>query len=420
MSTNKFKPGDVEIKTLVISTHSGVSVSLMDLYVELSVFEDILSPYMTAYITLIDGVGLLKSGPLLGGELVLIEFSTPTRKSAKYSFFVKSIEDVDSVAPMNTSYSYTLNCISEEAFINNTKVISKTYTGTISEIIANILKKDLGSKKDFFYDTTKGIQDYIINYEKPFEAISKASKRGVSLQDKSSSYMFFENRSGFNYMTLETIADLKKDSIGDKVFINSPMSGAKESNNPEEFRQLIGMTVSDTPSLVDDIDDGVFNSEVKTFDLLTKTVKSTKFNIAEKVKDFKGFGSAGSESIRLPDKVVKKYANQTSKIYFRVSDSSSKETYIDDMLSNKLAYTMLALKSPMLLNAHGDSNLEVGDIINVKYAKSTGLDGDTKKEERYTSGNQMIIRLRHFIRKTGSGPKYVTSMETVGFFGGKK
>jgi len=147
MSTNKFKPGDVEIKTLVISTHSGVSVSLMDLYVELSVFEDILSPYMTAYITLIDGVGLLKSGPLLGGELVLIEFSTPTRKSAKYSFFVKSIEDVDSVAPMNTSYSYTLNCISEEAFINNTKVISKTYTGTISEIIANILKKDLGSKK---------------------------------------------------------------------------------------------------------------------------------------------------------------------------------------------------------------------------------------------------------------------------------
>lgn len=420
MSTDKFKPGDVKIKTLAISTHTGVIVSLMDMYVELSVFEDMLSPYMTASISIVDGVGILKSAPLLGGEAVIIEFETPTRKSAKYTFFVKSIDDVDMVAPMYTSYSYTLQCISEEAFVNNTKVVSKTYTGTISDMIANILKKDLGSKKDFYYDETKGIQDFVVNYEKPFTAIRKLSKRAVSLQEKSSSFMFYEARDGFYFMTLESIAKLKKDSIGDKVFVNVPMSGAKDVNNPEEFRHLLGMAVSDTPSLVEDIDSGVMNSQIKTFDLLSKSMRTTKFNITDKVKDFTGFNTKGSEAIRLPEKIINKYGSDTSKIYYRVSDGGSKETYIDDMLASKAAYTMLALKSPNLINAHGDSTLSVGDLITVKYAKASGIDGDTKKEERYTSGNHLVIRLRHLIRKTGSGPKFVTAMETVTFFGGSK
>lgn len=420
MATEKFKPGDVNVKTLAISTHAGVSVSLLDMYVEVSVFEDMLSPYMTASISVVDGVGILKDAPLLGGEVVIIEFETPTRKPAKYTFFVKSIDNVDMVPPMFTSYSYTLNCISEEAFVNNTKVVSKTYTGTVSDMIANILKKDLGSKKDFFYDETKGVQDYVINYEKPFTAIRKLSKRAVSLQEKSSSFMFYEAKDGFYLMTLESIAQLKKDSIGDKVFINIPVSGSKESNNPEEFRNLIGIAVSDTPSLVEDIDSGVMNSQIKTFDLLSKSLKTTKFDIKEKVGDFKGFNSKGSEAIRLPDKVINKYGTETSKIYYRVSDGGAKETYIDDMLASKAAYTMLALKSPNLLNAHGDSTLTVGDLISVKYAKASGIDGDTKKEERYTSGNHLVIRLRHMIRKTGSGAKFVTAMETVTFFGGTK
>ena len=420
MATTKFKPGDVEIKSLVMSTHTGTNVSLLDLYYEFSVFEDMLSPFMTASISIIDGVGLLKNAPLLGGEVVIIEFSTPTRKSAKYTFFVKSIDDVDSVAPMHTSYSYTLNCISEEAFVDNTKIISKTYTGTVNDIIGTILKKDLGSKKNFYFDKTKGVQDFVINYEKPFRAIRKLSKRGVSMQEKSSSYMFFEARDGFYYMPLETLADLKKDDIGDKIFLNVPMSGAKESNNPDEFRQLIGMAVGDTPSLVDDIDQGVMHSKIKTFDLLKKSMKVTDFNISDKVGDFKGFSSKSKESIRLPDKIVKKYGSETSKVYFRVNDGTSKENYIDDMLSSKVAYTMLALKSPNLINAHGDSTLGVGDLINVKYAKSSGIDGEASKEERYTSGNHLVIRLRHLVRKTGSGPKFVTAMETVSFYGGQK
>lgn len=420
MSTEKFKPGEVTIKSLAISTHNGPNISLMDMYTEISVFEDILSPFLTATISIVDGNGILKDAPLLGGEVVVIEFETPSRPAAKYTFFVKSIDDVDMVAPMYTSYSYTLNCISEEAFINNTKTISKTYTGTVSDMIANILKKDLGSKKKFTYDETKGIQDFVINYEKPFTAIKMLSKRAVSLKEHSSSFMFYEAKDGFYFMTLESIANLKKDSIGDKIFLNVPMSGAKESNNPDEFRQLIGMAVSDTPSLADDIDSGIMNSQTKTFDLLTKNVKTTKFNLSESVKDFTGFGSQGKESVRLPEKVVKKYGSDTSKVYFRVSDSSSRETFIDDMLAKKAAYTLLALKSPNLINAHGDSSLGVGDMITVKYAKASGLDGDTKKEERYTSGNHLVIRLRHLIRKTGSGAKHVTAMETVTFFGGAK
>jgi len=419
MATDKFKPGDVDIKNLVISTHTGVSISLTDMYIEFSVFEDMLSPFLTATIQVVDSVGILKNAPLLGGELVIVEFATPTRKSAKYTFYVKSIDNVDVVAPMNVSYSYTLNCVSEEAFIDNTKIIAKTYTGTVNDIIANVLKKDLGSKKNFYYDTTRGVQDFVINYEKPFTAIRRLSKRGVSLQERSSSFMFFEGRDGFYYMTLESLADLKKDNIGDKTFLNVPMSGSKESNNPEEFRSLIGMVVGDTPSLSDDIESGVMNSQTKTFDMLTKTLKTTKFNIAEKVKDYKCFSSKKNESIRLPDKIVKKYGAESSKVSFRVNDGSSKENYLDDMLAGKLAYTMLALKSPNLINAHGDSTLGVGDLITVKYAKSSAVDGDSKKEERYTSGNQMVIRLRHMVRKTGSGPKFVTAMETISFFGGE-
>ena len=417
--TDKFKPGDVTIKALTIITHAGTVISLEDMYTEFSVFEDVFSPFVTASIAVIDGNNILKDGPLLGGEVVNVEFETPSRNIAKYKFIVKSIDNVDPVPPMNTSYSYTLNCISEEAFINNTKLISKTYTGSMSDIVANVLKKDLETKKPLFFDTTKGVQDFIINYERPFDAIRKASKRAVSLQDKSSSYFFFENKEGFHFMTLETLADTNKSKIGDKIFINVPVSSAKEANNPDEYRQLLGMAVSDTPNLVDDIESGVFNSKTITFDLITKTTKTTSFNLSEQISEFKGF-SDKKENIRIPKNVVKKYSGGSAKVYYRVADSSNKDTYIDEMLAKKVAYTMLLLKSPMLLNSHGDSSLKVGDVVTVKYPKTSGINGDTAKEEKNTSGNHLVIRLRHAIRKTAGGAKYVNAMETVSFFGGNK
>lgn len=414
--TCKFNPGDVEITELTLYAKNG-RFHLHDTFVEISIFEDMFRPFITANITLNDSVGLLKAAPILGGERIVVEFNTPDRSGVKYELFVNSIDDTHQVKPLNAGYVYTLSCASEELHMNASKRVSKVYTGEISNIVSTLVKEDLGSKKNLFYDKTMGTIDYSLHDVSPVGYVQRLSKMAVSLKDQSSTYVFFENHDGFHFETLETFAELGAGKIGDKTFVSVPHAASKEVGSPEEFRHIINLMVGDVPSLSEDISSGMLNSETTTFDMITKRTDVSKFNIVEKITGFKTLDESTTSLIRTPKSIVEKYGNTPTTSYYRIKDSSSREDFVDSMLSNKLSYAMLTLQAPIILNVHGDSELRVSDVIGVRYPKASGNPAEMSEEERFTSGNHLVVRLRHYIIKDGDNPKYLCAMEAVTFYG---
>lgn len=414
--SSKFKPGDVNLKKLLVIPHSGNPIDFTEAFVSIAIYEDIFNPFISANIDISDGIGALKSAPLVGGEVVMIEFATPERDKVKYTLIVEAIENVMLVPPLNNMYSYTLACISEEALVNKGKTISKAYSGTVDEIVNKILVEDLKTKKKIVVDKTKGPQDYVVNFLRPLEAVERLAKRSVSLNNESSSYVFFETRDGFHFTTIEALSDEGKNNVGDKIFINSNSSGTKENGRPEEFRDIITLIPGDTPNAFKDIAEGVLKSEVQSFDIIKKTVGRTVFDLKENADKFKKFENGKEESLRIPEKVVERYGKETSRVYFTITDSSGKDTNINEMLPKKMAYSMLTLQGQTLLNVHGDSSLKAGDMINIKYPAAQGVTQDAAKAEKLVTGNHLVLRLCHHIINDASGPRYINAIEATKAF----
>jgi hypothetical protein len=60
---------------------------------------------------------------------------------------------------------------------------------------------------------------------------------------------------------------------------------------------------------------------------------------------------------------------------------------------------------------HGDTGLKVGDLVSLLLPSPTGTT-DRKKDDQLSSGNYLIIRLRHIIT-TGTKPKHQIAFDCV-------
>ena len=69
-------PGSVNIKEVTLFK-AGQEYPLKDFIVELSVFEDMFSNTMSATMILSDGLNLVGSLPITGGEIINISYTVP-------------------------------------------------------------------------------------------------------------------------------------------------------------------------------------------------------------------------------------------------------------------------------------------------------------------------------------------------------
>ena len=142
MSEEIFKnPGDVIIQQLILySPTQNKFISLNDYLVELNIYESIYSQVMTGSITLTDSKNLIRDFPLIGEEILFVDFRTPTFDAdSNFSklFRVYSITDL-TYAKDGSTKVYQLNFSSVEAFKCIHNPIYRSFEGKPEEIIAQI------------------------------------------------------------------------------------------------------------------------------------------------------------------------------------------------------------------------------------------------------------------------------------------
>lgn len=408
-----FEPGDVNIKRLeIVNKNLNASMSPMDQVQGFDIFEDITKPTLYAAIYFTDSIGLLENFPIIGEEQIFIEFETPGM-STTTTYKFRSFEVADVVRGMNgKTTTFTLRCVSEEHLYNGGTLVTQSYQDITSNIVPDVLKRYLKSKKEIIVDETKGIQTLAVPRLNPLQFIDMCRQRAVSKEMPLSLYFFFENQKGFNFKTLEGLVKEGKKNIGTRVFnAQENTTGSKDSTvkswrTIQNFQNIVNMDSSLKAA------DGAFKAVSKTFDIASKKFESVDFDLKKVFNKLEKF----DKDSQMPntDDFIKEFGSGTPKNFISSKNTLMPDTLVDTTLALRGSILTLINSNVTRVLIHGDSGLKVGDMITLELPTASGLTGKRADDKKFT-GNYLVTRLRHMITpSTKSKHQIVLDCITIG------
>ena len=401
MAGNSYQPGDFILNNFSLS---GLKVNAG--FISASVYESIFMPCIVAEINVRDTDDALFGGlNLSGGEEIQFAFSAPGGDTASYKLLVNKPENME---PSQSMKSRTIQLIasSEEAFYASGGVdakgyIQKSYNGRlISYNVQDVLKSYLKTKKKITVEETKGPQNIIANNEKAWVFIDRIRRRAVSANDKSSSYVFFENKDGFNFITIEK---LFRGSVV-KSFIQDNTVGTDITKLNDNI--IIGYELPYLFNAMDRIDRGTMSSRYTYFNFETN-------EYTQKVVSNPDMGnmSGGSKSWN-STAFLNKFGKTPGRTSNMPYDNRLPITGIPQYTPNQLAYSGNLMQNIIKLRVIGDAKIKAGDMINAKIIQQNSLTSPNTQDTDI-SGNMLIASIRHLMNPEGMKPQYTCILDCL-------
>ena len=273
--------GDVSIRKLEIVSSANYKVDMSNQLIGIEIYEDIFSPFTTMSITVRESLDFINALPLRGEEIINFEISTPTfhdeKTFFKSKFYVYKISDRLMLNDRNIAY--TMNCISYEALYDLNIKQSKSYQGNISNIAKTIIGIDgLNTTKSTNIEATKNSIKYTSNFWSPIKNLNYLANFAQN-NSGSASYLFFENRLGFNFVSLEALYSdtpyqkFIKDNYVRDNFVNTSLK-----NIERDYQRILDFKVRVPFDSMKFTNSGIYSSRLHSYDLVKKKYISKDYN----------------------------------------------------------------------------------------------------------------------------------------------
>lgn len=408
---------DYSIDTLTFLLASGQKFDLRKLLIELCYYEDLYSFSVSGYLTVQDAQGFVELLQFSGNQFLELEFGKikGAPNNIKQTLRVYKIENRKPSGNMNTE-SYKLYFCSEELILSEQTKISKSVAGNkISDVVRGILTDFNGglfvdSQKIYRIEETMGIYDFIIPRLKPFEAISWLSNyarpSAFNPNDQVADMLFFQNRDGFNFRSLQSM--FKAPVYGTYKYQLKNLDNENLSFK-EKMNTILNYEFVKTYDILSDISQGTFANKLISIDTIARTANTTTYKYGTNKSAQLNSGAVTNElrnrlgvtQNNSPDaafKVATGNSMQPKLQYIKqapgaVAQSIAIETYVP----NRTAQISLANYTVMKMTIPGDPGISVGRTIDVNLftlkptTKSKGLD-------EFYSGKYLVTAVRHIIQ----------------------
>jgi hypothetical protein len=398
---DSYSPGDFIVNQMSIAGRSVNSG-----FISGSIYESIFMPCIVAEFNVRDTDDALFSGlNLSGGESFNITLETPGGNKTPYKFLINKPENLQPSAGMK-SRTFTLICTSEEAFyaaggVSVNGYVQKSYRAKpISYDVQDVLKSYLKTSKPINVEPTKGNQDIMAQNEKVWAFIDRIRRRAVSASNQSSSYVFFENQSGFNFVTIESLFNSKVV----KTFVQDNSVGTDITKLTDN--NIFGYELPRMFNAMDRIDHGTMKSRFSTFNFETNeyTKKSVDFPDAN--------DKSGGKSSWDNSSFISKFGKYPGRFSMLPYDNRLPITNIPDSTPNQLAYSGNLMQSLIKLRVFGDTKLKAGDLIEANIQSQSSFTGNQKSDSD-VSGKMIIASIRHLLAPEGERPRYSCVLECL-------
>ncbi len=413
------KPGDYILEGPMLVGGSGEMYNFDQMVQEVNIYQDLDTPYMSGSIFVIDAAGMAEQLPILGQERILFSLRTPgSSHSVDFSDYHGAVYNVASRNPNgNRAHAYGINFTSMEAFTNTRKKISKSFKGSIAQMVAEILKDEsmLGSPKTVNIDPTQNMRKYIAPNLRPFQIIQYLKEEAINEKGEPH-YVFYENPDGFHFRSLDSLLGELRELSNEAVqeYKMQPPQGTREMG--ETMQSIQSLNIQDATNTYTNCRAGMFNSTLFQHDILNKSVMKyefdyeTAFNSQNATnQDQSGFGKLVSD-IKVDGK-KKIWEFPESRIFLHPSASSdlhnegtstapdyaythnNAELWMQESISRELEREYFTVK----IGVFGDTDVKVGDIINLTIPSQRPLAPDETSEslDSILSGRYLITSLHH-------------------------
>lgn len=405
-------PGEVDIKRFELIHTSGNKINLIPYVKQIDIFESIMSPAIFGTMLMVDTIGF-SDNLLLGYSDVEIDFLSYTGKgdSNPSSFKLKILSIINGKSnEVDKFKTYTVSLASKEYIKSSSMNVTQNFVDMSHEqMIANLFER-LKSDKKITIEGTKNVDFVPISKLNIFKAIDKVRRRSVSKTGKTSPYCFYENRLGYNFLTVEKIiAEGKKHPSvvsGDRNFFSN--SANKRNFSDSDWRQVLAVEHVKMENLMDTVGRGGLTNSTWSFNINTGQYEEVKFDALKGSET----STLNSEATHIQKVMADDLANDKDSASVNMLVPVSNDSDYDRITKNSYLrdYVMKMLSNMINIHIHGDSVLVAGSVINLEFPKVDGLTKASKN--RLLSGSYVITKLRHIIHPSGK-PKYSQSCEIV-------
>jgi len=400
--------GEIVLRKIELLSSSEYKLDIRDQVLSIEVYEDIFSPFITMAITLRESLDFINALPIRGEEIITIELATPTFDKPNTvitgKFYVYKLADRELITDRNSVY--TLYCVSYEALTDLNVKLSKAYKGNIAEIAASLLGKDgLNTEKNVNIEPTQNTTMYISNFWSPIKNLNYAAAAAVNKNDNPT-YLFFENREGFNFVSLDLLYDLPvyQKFIDNNYVRDTLPDGTSIRNIEKEYQQIIEIKVRSNFDILKNINAGTYASRIYSYDLLRKKYYVKDYVAYDQFSKINHLNDFSINSDWLPVKPVNFIYNDVR--HFSVFNGFNDVSNTEIMQTRASAIQLL--KSNMIeIKVNGRTDYTIGQKVYVELTKpapvnendSATMDNVTGTVDTSLSGNYLITAINNIINR---------------------
>ena len=416
--------GEYTLEDVRLFASSGNIIPLNGLTVSISLFENIFSPTMSGTITLLDANSIVSNLPIIGQEFLSFKIKTASITEGGTSIidFTKnpfSVYKIDQRIEGTNSELITLHFASPEMLRNLRTRVSKSYTNTIDNIAIDVIQNSryINSKKDLFIEETVGVRKIISPNSNPFTFIQKLSSEAISKNNGSPFFLFYENKEGFNFRSLDSLyAQPITAEYNTGEFYHQESSGTVVKNVLEEYSRPISHEMVAVNDTVKNVRGGLLASDLITYDIYSKKYERKNFRYFNNFNDYGRLGNSpiyNTNFIDEFDNTVDNFTNANIHLHpTSKNNGSDAQHYVLDPTAknikslyspNGIENTLLPRQSKFVelnkgvslnVKVHGSTNISVGQIIQFN-KKTVGNANESGDFDPYYTGRYIISNLRH-------------------------
>jgi len=234
----QINPGYAYLERNIYLQHGDGYQYPIDTFVKyINIQETVFDSGILGYLEMADTYNLVRNGIILGQELLYLKFCTAGAEIAgiedtwnvdffKHPLQVYKIEDMKELGTTSggaavQTLTYRLHFCSPELLINDRIRISKTIQGTYTDMIKDVLKNHLYTKKELFFEETDDLKKLIIPNLHPMEFINRITqvaqkevpmvatnphadvpKQATIFKGRLTDFRFWETTRGYNFLPM--------------------------------------------------------------------------------------------------------------------------------------------------------------------------------------------------------------------------
>lgn len=422
------RAGDVVIEQLKLITANNVIFDLNEFLVELNLYEDMFSTFLTGNLVLTDSLNLLDKAEIVGEELLVLKVITPSFNQAiQKTFRVYKVSDRNIVRDNNTQ-TFVLHFVSVEMIYDVNLPLFLPFEGTIEDIVEKIYTEFIMDSRNYqISQNNTNVQEieevtplYILNETSnkvkfvspgwsPFKCITWLASKAIPKDHTAKNYLFFETNKSFVFGSVEYIfkkAYENKLSIGTYYISASNIrDGSPKSNINREYFIAKDIEMVDTTDHIKNYTNGYLSNRLITLDVYNKKYEVTDYDYVEEYK--KQFHSSGPGSTAIPIFTKDSVRNAATSIsFYPVNDklfnnfSDNVSVKMKEIHGNRKASLLDLTNLRLNITVPGRTDMQVGEVLYFSYPSlgpKSSEDLTLEEEDKKYSGYYLVTAIRHKI-----------------------